>query len=50
MAASEVIDSAPVSISVLGLDFLKFGVILIDDFLAFTISWPDSKYYISLMS
>ena len=42
VAASEVIDSALVSISVLGLDFVNFSVFLIDFFLVFALAWPDA--------
>ena len=49
VAASEVIDSTSVSISMLGLDFVNFSVFLRDYFLAFTLAWPDTKDIISLI-
>ena len=50
MAASEVIGSAEVSVSVLGLDFVKFNVFFRNSFLAFTLDWPDARDPVSLIS
>ena len=50
VAASEVIDSTSVSISMLGLDFVNFCVLLRDYFLAFNKALPNAKDNISLMS
>ena len=50
MSASEVIDSVLVSVSMLGLVFLKFNVFFKDDFIALTLAWPDTRDPIYLMS
>ena len=50
VAASEVIDSTSVSISMLGLDFVNFCVFLRYYFLAFNKALPNAKDNISLMS
>ena len=50
MAASEVIDYAPESVSVLRLVFVKFNFFFRDYFLALTLAWPDVMGAISLMS
>ena len=50
IAASGVIDSVLVSVSVLGLVFVSFNVLFKDDFLALTQAWPDERDTISLMS
>ena len=49
MDASEVIDSALMSVSVLGLAFVNFNVFFKDDSLALTLDWPDEMYPIYLM-
>ena len=50
MAISEVIDSASVSISVLGLVFVNLNVFSRDDFLALTLSFPGARDHICLIS
>ena len=43
MSASEVIDSASMSVSVLELDSVNFNVFFRDVFLALTLAWPDAR-------
>ena len=50
VAVSEVIDSASVSVSVLGLVFVNFNVLFRYYFLALNLVWPDARDPISLMS
>ena len=50
VAASKVVDSELVFVSVLGLVFVKFDVFFKYYFLALNMAWPDSRDPISLMS
>ena len=50
VAASEVINSALVSVSVLGSVFVNFNVFFRDDFHALNLAWPDARDYIYQIS
>ena len=50
MAAYEVIDSALVSVYVLGFVFVGFNVLLIDGLLALNLAWNDASDNIYLLS
>ena len=49
MDESEVLDSASMYVYLLGLAFVNLNEFFRDDFLEFTLDWPDSKDPISLM-